>query len=357
MKVSVMGAGNSGLAMAAHLTHNGHEVTLWNRSADTIRKILNTRAIHSRGMLNGSFRLHAVTTDMREGIDEADLILVTTPTTAHRDLAEGIARCIVRPTPIVLCPGRTFGAVEFRHVYEQWNDRTPLSVAETQTTIHTCRKTTDDTVHIIAFKDSVRLAALGEHSTNDMIDSLPACLQHFVSPAASMIETSIGNVGMILHCAPLLFNVGCTESKDHTFKHYYDGITPTIARFIERMDEERIRVSAILGHTVESTREWLLRTYHVSGDTLYDCIRKNAAYATIDAPESVSHRYITEDVPCGLVPLESIGRTAGLAMTCTTLIIDLASALLDIDFRATGRNLEQIDPACWQTCLREQIHG
>jgi hypothetical protein len=31
--------------------------------------------------------------------------------------------------------------------------------------------------------------------------------------------------------------------------------------------------------------------------------------------------------------------------------------LLDIDFRATGRNLEQIDPACWQTCLREQIHG
>jgi len=32
MKITVIGAGNSGLAMAAHLAMEGYSVRLWNRS-------------------------------------------------------------------------------------------------------------------------------------------------------------------------------------------------------------------------------------------------------------------------------------------------------------------------------------
>ena len=155
-----------------------------------------------------------------------------------------------------------------------------------------------------------------------------------------MVHTSIGNVGMILHCAPLLLNSGWTESKTNVYKYYYDGITPTVSELIEKIDVERVAVSEALGHKVESTREWLIRTYHVEGNNLYECIQNNEAYKTIDAPRSLKHRYIFEDVPCGLVPLEAIGIKLGLNMGYTTLIIDLASKLMDVDFRETGRNLE-----------------
>ena len=37
MNITVIGAGNSGLAMAAHLSLNYNCVTLWNRSRETIR--------------------------------------------------------------------------------------------------------------------------------------------------------------------------------------------------------------------------------------------------------------------------------------------------------------------------------
>lgn len=87
----------------------------------------------------------------------------------------------------------------------------------------------------------------------------------------------------------------------------------------------------------------MIRTYHVTGSNLYECIQNNEAYKTIDAPGSLKHRYIFEDVPCGLVPLESIGLKLGLNMGYTTLIIDLASKLLNFDFRTTGRNLEYLD--------------
>lgn len=158
-----------------------------------------------------------------------------------------------------------------------------------------------------------------------------------------MIQTSIGNVGMVLHCAPLLLNTGWTESNRNIYKYYYDGITPMLGAFIEKIDMERVDVSEALGYKVESTKEWLIRTYHVEGKDLYECIQNNEAYKTIDAPKSLRHRYIFEDVPCGLVPLEAIGIKLGLNMSYSTLIIDLASKLLDINFRETGRNLECFD--------------
>ena len=49
MKVTVIGAGNSGIAMAAHLSKEGNEVTLWNRSRANISKLMKTHLIHCAG--------------------------------------------------------------------------------------------------------------------------------------------------------------------------------------------------------------------------------------------------------------------------------------------------------------------
>ena len=108
------------------------------------------------------------------------------------------------------------------------------------------------------------------------------------------------------------------------------------------MDEERIAVSKLLGHEVESVKQWLKRVYEVEGDTLYESIQNTAPYRTIEAPNTLDNRYITEDVPNGLVPIESTGHYLGLEMKYTGIIIDLASALLDRDFRVEGRNLSTI---------------
>ena len=66
-------------------------------------------------------------------------------------------------------------------------------------------------------------------------------------------------------------------------------------------------------------------------------------YYDIDAPNTLHHRYILEDVPYGLVTLETLGNLMRVDTSYTSLIIDLASKLLQIDFRATGRNLKGIN--------------
>lgn len=343
MNVTVIGAGNSGIAMAAHLSTGGNQVTLWNRSRATIAKLMKTNLIHCEGVITGDVHIHTVTNDIKISLKDPDIILITTPATSHRELAELIAKNINKSTVIILNPGRTFGALEFRNIYEKFNKEYKQVIAETQTIIYTCRKINEDSVNIIAFKDSVLISSLNAESNQSIIENLPECIREYFLPAESIIQTSIGNVGMVLHCAPLLLNTGWTESKENIYKYYYDGITPTVSEVIEKIDLERVAVSEILGHKVESTKEWLIRTYHVEGNNLYECIQNNDAYKTINAPSSLIHRYIFEDVPCGLVPLEAIGIELGLDMSHTTLIIDLASKLMNVNFREIGRNLEYLN--------------
>lgn len=340
MRIAVIGAGNSGLAMAAHLSKEGHQVILWNRSLSTIEHLIQTKTIRCSGAITGNIPIYHVTNKMDEALFNVNLVFITTPATAHRDLAQSIALHCTSNLTVVLNPGRTFGALEFKQIFEAYQQHYQLQVAEAQTIIYTCRKIDDDGVNILALKNDILLSAIQSKDTMPIIQSLPDCLQEFYIPATSMIQTSIGNVGMILHCAPLLLNAGWTESSTNTYKYYYDGISPTISKFLEKIDEERITVSKKLGCPVESIVEWFRRTYHITGNTLYECIQNNVSYHTIDAPNSLQHRYIFEDVPCGLVPLESVGKMLGIDMSSTSLIIDLASKLLNTNFRAIGRTVQ-----------------
>ena len=339
MQVTVIGAGNSGFAMAAHLSANGHRVRLWNRSLDTIKKLQETHTIKCYGEIQGEFPIDVVTTDLKMAIDATEIIFITTPANSHRELAREIARFLDRDIIILLNPGRTFGALEFLQVFSKYNKLITPRIAETQTIIYTCRKVSDDAVNILALKSEVLLSTFDARDNKNIIKQLPVCLQPFFKPARSMIETSVGNVGMVLHCAPLLLNVGWTESENHSYNYYLDGISPTIASFIEKIDEERVQVSERLGLKVESTKEWLQRTYRLEGETLYECIQKNDAYKNIMAPNTMHHRYIFEDIPFGLVPLEYIGRKSGLSMKHTRLVIDLASSLFGVSFRKIGRRV------------------
>ncbi|NLK53001.1 MAG: NAD(P)-binding domain-containing protein [Syntrophomonadaceae bacterium] len=338
--VAIIGAGNSGLAMAAHLAIEGNLVHLWNRRSPTITPLLESPFIKVDGVINGDAKLKLVSSDMQEVVEGASIVLVTTPANAHAEIARVLAPYATAEMLIVLNPGRTFGALEFSAKLKEYGCVSNPLVIETQTIIYTCRKIHANQVSIMAFKHDVFYSAIDHKLNHKIMERFPECLRPFFIPAPSMIETSIGNVGMILHCAPVLLNSGWIESPYTQFKYYYEGITPSVARFLEKLDRERLEVASLLGHPVESTAAWMRRSYEVEGKNLYACIQNNLAYQTIDAPTTLQHRYILEDVSCGLVPLEAVGRSLGLPMQMCGLIIDLANAMLEMDFRKSGRAID-----------------
>ena len=53
-------------------------------------------------------------------------------------------------------------------------------------------------------------------------------------------------------------------------------------------------------------------------------------------------RYITEDVPTGLVPLSSLGKRLNIPTPTINSIIGLANALFNFDFYKNGRTMEKV---------------
>lgn len=339
--ILIIGAGHQGLSMATHLALNGEKVNIWNRSPGHIEEIRETGKIRCTGVVCGEARVNKVSADIKEVLSRR--IMITTPSNAHRDIARMLALILEPNTVIILNPGRTFGAIEFYRELQKKGCRNMPLIAEAQTIVYTCRRLSQNEVRIYALKNDVLISALKKEEEAIVMGCMPSALSPYFQWCDSILKTSLGNIGMILHCAPVLLNTGWIESPKWEFKYYYDGISPTIAKLLERMDRERIQVGRKLGVELETLTDWLKRTYRIEGDDLFSCLQNNMYYRDIDAPLSLHHRYIEEDIPCGLVPLEYIGKEIGVDMAAVSLVIDLGNMLCRRDYRECGRKVSKTE--------------
>lgn len=334
--VFVCGGGHQGLSMAAHLALNGNKVTLWNRSAQNIQSIIDDKKIYCDGIISGTAIIDKASADIGEVI--SDLVMVVTPSSAHKDIAKKLAPFVHKDMVIILNPGRTFGAIEFANVLLENGVVELPHIAETQTIVYTCRRNSSNGATIFALKENVGIASLKADDLEYIMKKIPSCLRSYYEPVDSIVITSLSNVGMVLHCAPVLMNIGWIETEKVDFKYYYDGISPTVANVLEKIDAERVSVAKKLGFEIETLKEWLVRTYGSQGDDIYSCIKSTEAYKEIDAPTSVNTRYIFEDIPNGLVPVESLGQALGVDTPTIKSVLDFSKIVFDTDFRKTGRN-------------------
>lgn len=313
-----------------------NEVSLWNRTEKHIAEILKSNKIVCSGVVSGEAHIKKASCKIDEVI--SDVIMVTTPSSAHKDIARVLAPFVTKDTVIVLNPGRTFGAIEFAETLKNCGVVELPHIAETQTIVYTCRRSDKNSVTIFALKEGVKIASIAKDDLNYILAAIPECIRWYFIKSNSVVETSMTNVGMVLHCAPVLMNIGWIESEKTEFKYYYDGISKSVATFLEKIDSERIAVAKALGEDIESVKHWLERTYSTSGNNLFETIQNNASYREIDAPPTINCRYIFEDVPNGLVPVEKMGRELGVTTPNISLVIDLANAVMETDFRKTGRS-------------------
>ena len=334
-RVFVCGGGHQGLSMAAHLALNGVHVTLWNRTPENIQDVIDTHKIQCDGCVCGTAHIEMASSNIEELI--SDFVMVTTPSSAHKEIAKRLAPFVHKDMVIILNPGRTFGAIDFWSTLLECGVKEMPQIAETQTIVYTCRRSDKNRTTIFALKNNVEIAALKGCNIKYIMDRMPECLRPYFCAVDYVAITSLSNVGMILHCAPVLMNIGWIESEKVDFKYYYDGISESVAKFIEKIDLERVEVAKALGFTVETTSDWLRRTYSVEGIDLFECIRNNEAYREIDAPPTIKTRYILEDVPNGLVPVEYIGKLLSVETANITTIINLANSIFETDFRKEGR--------------------
>ena len=182
-RYTVIGAGNGGKAMAAHLALMGFPVTLFNRSFSSIEAIKELGGIKLESFEGGPVgfgKLQKVTTNPKEAIEGADLIMVVVPSTAHRDIACQIAPFLKDEQVIILHPGRTGGSIEFEKVLRDQGCTANVILAEAETFIYASRSEGAADVRIFRIKSAVPLAALPATRTKDVLHLLKDAYIEFI---------------------------------------------------------------------------------------------------------------------------------------------------------------------------------
>lgn len=117
----MLGAGNGGLAMASHLAILGYPVSIYTRSRERIENIQERGAIEVQGEVVGDGIVERATNDIKEAVEDADIIMVVVPAVGHRLIAEHSAPHLRSGQVVILNPRRTFGAIECRRILSERN--------------------------------------------------------------------------------------------------------------------------------------------------------------------------------------------------------------------------------------------
>jgi opine dehydrogenase len=341
---TVIGAGHGGKAMAAHLALMGFPTTLYNRTFSHIEAIHQMGGIHLDGAesgLRGFGKLARVTSNIEEALEDADMVMVVVPSSAHADVARSAAPYLRDGQMVVLHPGRTCGAIEFARVLRENHCCPGTIVAETETFIYASRSDGPAQSRIFRIKEAVPLAALPANRTQEVLELIRQAYPQFID-GGNVLQTGLNNMGAIFHPALTLLNAGWIEATHGDYQFYIDGVTPSVARLLEELDRERVTVAASLGLRARTAMEWLRMAYDTSGTDLCEAIHNQPGYYGIKAPPTLNHRYIFEDVPMSLVPIASLGQRYGVSVPGMDAIIRLGCIIHRTDYWRRGRTIDKL---------------
>jgi opine dehydrogenase len=334
-KIVVLGGGNGALAFAAYLSLRGERVCLWEfpEFRGGIEWIYRNHRIQAKGEIEGEAEIECCE-DLGGALEGAKLLMAVVPAFVHRRLAEEIAPVLKEDPILVLNPGRTGGALEVASILGRRGKSIP--VAETQTLLFACRRKGDRAIHFNGVKDSLRVGVFPAKHSGQVMARLKEILPQF-RPVPDVLTTSLGNMGAVLHPASAILNAGLIQS-GKAYDYYRETMSRAVTGVIEKVDHERMAIARAAGAEVFSVQQWLRESYALEEASLYEMLQGNKAYQGISGPTNIRTRYIIEDIPMGLVPMEAFGVFYGISTPTISALVSLANSLVGEDFRVSGRN-------------------
>lgn len=392
-------ASQSGHAFFADYAGKGYNVIGYNRPSEhgksVVARIINQGGIYLERPVNSNNEIsrfiplgnNKVTTDVSQLVLNSDLLIIALPSIYQLDAIRDMERCGLknRRIPIVVVPSRTIASP---YIWQILGDNYPIACFSTCP--YSC-KTPDLGISLIKRRKRTWGVSLEGSFTNKQKQIIRAL---FPQAAISRVPalTSLNNIGAVFHCATYLLNYEEIKRREQTgevFSFYMDGIArrPEVGKVLEEIDQVRLEIadkiglstfglatnrredvwrkltnglralenehegeidilrklrrlfSEYLNTSIVSAQHWLDITYgvyRIEGESLSEAIGRTPTYQKNSVPQE---RYMIEDIPTGLVPLEAIAKMLNIDANPITRIIDEYIRRFDLDVRSNGRNL------------------
>ncbi len=336
MKITVLGAGAGGTAVAFDCATHGHEVRLFDFPdfPDNVAKIAEQGGINAEGDISGFGNIAYSGHDIDAALEGAELIYVVGPAYSSEPFGKAVAGKLSPGQTVVVTPGSCGGALAFKRAAGLAVDDDAIRVAETSTLHYAVRLTEPGHIRVfLKLKAGNLLAALPKQHTAAILE-LVSDVYPSMEPAESVLQTSLQNANPIIHPAVTLSNAARIEMTGGDFLFYEEGVSDSVGRLIEALDNERIAIGAKLGITVLSDPEMGMRQGYMLENNYGSGYRKAPGFLGIGAQPQLDHRYLNEDVGYGLVFMSTLGKQVGVETPGMDAVINVATIVMARDYRA-----------------------
>jgi opine dehydrogenase len=338
-KFVIIGGGNGGQSMAGDLAERGfHVAALYNRFPEALEHTKKRGGVELVGPVRSGFgKVHLSTTDLGEAVAAGDILFVVVPAFAHEWIADRIAAHLRDGQIIVLTPGYFGGTLIFRKVLQERGVSARVILAEATSLPYATRIVGPAQVGIKGIKKRLLIAALPATDTELVIRRLKPALP-MLWPADNVLVTGLTNPNPISHVPAYILNLGRIKSEmPGGHFDWHDWVTPEIKRVQSALDDERRLVTEALGVRFFSRAE--ISEMHYAGES-WKIIQPQGEIP--ESAQTVPLRFVTEDVPMGLVPIASLGEMLGVDTHVTRSLISVASAFMAEDYWVAGRTVQRL---------------
>lgn len=344
MKVTIIGAGNVGVAFAADLSIKGHDVTLLktssHKSESFDRLIHNGRRVYlkEKGVYTET-TIKEVSKDLSK-VADAEIIFCTIQSNYYEGLVERIHQYLHKDQ-IVVC----ICSYASSYYFDKHCRELPMLIEATGPYLEG-RVELNDKQDEVVFRVGCRLvrcpfAASPSQNQKEKIEKLHNLCNSF-KHEYSVIESALLNPNMVLHTVGSIMSLSRIEYSKGNFCMYREAYTRNNKATLDimlKLDEEKKKV-------LKTLHQRPIDIFKAGGfmgeNKLESFYRYSESNDRAISPTSVHSRYITEDVSEGLVLMESIANHIGFELSVTSSLITLASVALGIDFRKTGRTVQKL---------------
>jgi opine dehydrogenase len=313
---------NRGIEMVEHVEKDGHVLT---------------------SNISGFARIANATTDIGEACDNADLIMMIVPSFAQEPLFQILLPHLRHGAVLALLPGN-FGSLILKPMMADAGIRRDVVVAETNSIPYACRIVGPGQVFITGVKQTINVGFLPATSRETALRALKEVFPIALSPVSNVLEIGLNNPNSVAHVATAVLNMGLAESRQGRFFFYKEGMSESVSKVQQAIDNERVAVGQALGLEMMTFIELVKLFYDLTVTSIREFATTTPVHNTFgyDFPRSPRERYISEDAPFLLVPLHSFAQSLGVPVPATESIIRVASLMNETDFFLTGRTVETL---------------
>ena len=338
MKITILGAGAGGTAVAFDCATHGHDVRLFDfeQFPENIAAIADQGGIRAEGDIEGFGKIAYSGHDIDEALLGADLVYVVGPAYSTEPFGAAVAGKLKKGQTVIVTPSSCGGALAFKRAAGLDVDDDTIRVAETSTLHYAVRLIEPAKIRVfLKLKAGNLLAALPNKHTQEILQLIEDVYPS-MEPAENVLQTSLQNANPIIHPAVTLSNAARIEMTGGDFLFYEEGVSDSVGRLIEALDNERIAIGKKLGITILSDPEMGMRQGYMLENNYGSGYRKAPGFLGIGAQPQLDHRYLHEDVGYGLVFMSDLGRQVGVETPGMDAIIEVATIVMARNYREEG---------------------